>query len=160
MNNFLTSGNFLAILGASISALAGIGRAIGVGIAGQSAAGVVAEDPKKFGSTLILQALPGTQGIYGLLVAFIILNKIGLLGGGIVDLTSAQGGFFLAASLPVGIVGWISAIHQGKVAASGIMLIGKRPEEIAKAMVYAAMVETYAVLALLISFLMINGITI
>lgn len=160
MNNFLTSGNFLAILGASISALAGIGSAIGVGIAGQSAAGVVAEDPKKFGSTLILQALPGTQGIYGLLVAFIILNKIGLLGGGMVDLTAAQGGFFLAASLPVGIVGWISAIHQGKVAASGIMLIGKRPEEIAKAMVYAAMVETYAVLALLISFLMINGITI
>jgi V/A-type H+-transporting ATPase subunit K len=158
--NILTSGNFLAILGASVAALAGIGSAIGVGIAGQAASGVVAEDPKKFGSTLILQALPGTQGIYGLLIAFIILNKIGLLGGGMAELSAAQGGFFLAASLPIGIVGIISAIHQGKVAASGIMLIGKRPEEIAKAMVYAAMVETYAVLALLISFLMINGITI
>ncbi len=160
MNNILTNGNFLAILGASVAALAGIGSAIGVGIAGQSASGVVAEDPKKFGATLILQALPGTQGIYGLLIAFIILNKIGLLGGGMATLTAAQGGFFLAASLPIGIVGIISAIHQGKVAASGIMLVGKRPEEIAKAMVYAAMVETYAVLALLISFLMINGIAI
>ncbi len=160
MNNILVSGNFLAILGASVAALAGIGSAIGVGIAGQAAAGVVAEDPKKFGSTLILQALPGTQGIYGLLVAFIILNKIGLLGGNMAELSAVQGGLFLAAALPIGVVGIISAIHQGKVAASGIMLIGKRPEEIAKAMVYAAMVETYAVLALLISFLMINGIAI
>jgi len=158
--NILTDGSFLAIAGASIATLAGIGSAIGVGIAGQAAAGVVAEDPKKFGSTLILQALPGTQGIYGLLIAFIILNKIGLLGGGMAALSAAQGGLILAASLPIGIVGLISAIHQGKVAASGIMLISKRPEEIAKAMVYAAMVETYAVLALLASFLMVNGITI
>lgn len=158
--NILTNGNFLAILGASVAALAGIGSAIGVGIAGQAAAGVVAEDPKKFGSTLILQALPGTQGIYGLLVAFIILNKIGLLSGAMAELSAAQGGFLFAASIPIGIVGIISAIHQGKVAASGIMLVSKRPEEIAKAMVYAAMVETYAVLALLASFLMVNGVTI
>lgn len=158
MNELFQSGNFLAILGASVSAMAGIGSAIGVGIAGSAASGVVAEDPKKFGSTLMLQALPGTQGIYGLLIAFIILNKIGLLGGNMAALTTAQGGFFLAASLPVGIVGLVSAIHQGKVAASGIMLVGKRPEEIAKAMVYTAMVETYAVLALLASFLMVNGI--
>lgn len=156
----LMNGNFLAICGAALAALAGIGSAIGVGIVGQAAAGVVAEDPKKFGSTLMLQALPGTQGIYGLLIAFIIMNKIGLISGNMVDLTTAQGGFLLAAAIPVGIVGIISAIHQGKVAASGIMLISKRPEEIAKAMVYAAMVETYAVLALLASFLMVNGLTI
>ncbi|WP_326911097.1 V-type ATP synthase subunit K [Sedimentibacter sp. MB31-C6] len=158
--NVLTNGNFLAVLGAAVAALAGIGSAIGVGIAGQAAAGVMAEDPKKFGSALIMQALPGTQGIYGLLIAFIILNKIGMLGGGMAELSAAQGGFILSAALPMGIVGIISAIHQGKVAASGIMLISKRPEEIAKAMVFAAMVETYAVLALLISFLMINGVAI
>lgn len=156
----LLNGNFLALLGAAIAAMAGIGSAIGVGIVGQAAAGVVAEDPKKFGSTLMLQALPGTQGIYGLLIAFIILNKIGLISGNMVELTTIQGGLFLVASLPVGIIGIISAIHQGKVAASGVMLIAKRPEEIAKAMVYAAMVETYAVLALLASFLMVNGITV
>jgi V/A-type H+-transporting ATPase subunit K len=154
----LTMGGFLAILGAAVASMAGIGSAMGVGIAGEAASGVIAEDPKKFGPTLMLQALPGTQGIYGLLIAFIIMNKIGVLGGNIAALTTVQGLMFLAASFPAGITGTISAIYQGKVAATGIMLIGKRPEEIAKAMVYAAMVETYAVLALLASFLMVNGI--
>lgn len=157
--NLIFNGAYLAILGAAISALAGIGSAIGVGIAGQAANGVVAEDPKKFGQTLILQALPGTQGIYGLLIAFIIMQKIGLLGSaGLMDLSIPQGAYLLAASLPVGLVGIFSAIAQGKTAAASIMLISKRPEEIAKGMVYPAMVETFAVLALLISFLMINGI--
>ena len=154
----LTMGGFLAILGAAVASMAGIGSAMGVGIAGEAASGVIAEDPKKFGPTLMLQALPGTQGIYGLLIAFIIMNKIGLLAGNIAPLTTVQGLMFLAAALPAGLTGTISAIYQGKVAATGIMLIGKRPEEIAKAMVYAAMVETYAVLALLASFLMVNGI--
>jgi len=156
----LTMGSFLAILGASVAAMAGIGSAMGVAIADEAADGVIAEDPKKFGSTLMLQALPGTQGIYGLLIAFIILNKIGLLSGNMAPLSTVQGLMFLAAALPAGITGTISAIYQGKVAATGIMLIGKRPEEIAKAMVFTAMVETYAVLALLASFLMVNGIQI
>ena len=157
--NLLFNGSFLAILGASIAALAGIGSALGVGIAGQAASGVVAEDPKKFGQALILQALPGTQGIYGLLIAFIIMQKIGLLGGsGLIDLTIPQGAYILAASIPIGLVGIFSGYAQGKAAAAGIMLVSKRPEEIAKGMVYTAMVETYAVLALLISFLMVNGV--
>lgn len=159
--NLLFNGSFLAILGAAIAALAGIGSALGVGVAGQAASGVVAEDPKKFGQALILQALPGTQGIYGLLVAFIIMQKIGLLGGGgLLDLTIPQGASILAASIPIGLVGIFSGYAQGKTAAAGIMLVSKRPEEIAKGMVYTAMVETYAVLALLISFLMVNGIQI
>lgn len=157
---FLFDGNFFAILGASLAALAGIGSAIGVGIAGEAAAGVVAEDPDKFGQTLVLQALPGTQGIYGLLVAFIIMLKIGLLGGAMTPLTVQQGLYILAAAVPIGLVGIWSAIAQGKTAAAGIMMIAKRPEELAKGMVYAAMVETYAVLALLVSFLMINSIVI
>lgn len=159
--SLLFNGGFLAILGAAVAALAGIGSAIGVGVAGQAASGVVAEDPKKFGQALLLQALPGTQGIYGLLIAFIILQKIGLLGGGgLAALTTIQGASLLAAALPIGLVGIFSGIAQGKAAASAIMLISKRPEEIAKGMVYTAMVETYAVLGLLISFLMINGISI
>ena len=157
--NAIFNGNFLAILGAAIAALAGVGSAKGVGIAGEAANGVVAEDPKKFVQTLILQALPGTQGIYGLLIAFIIMLKIGLIGGSMVTLTTAQGFGILAAALPVGIVGIYSGIAQGKAAAAGIMLIAKRPEEIAKGIIYAAMVETYAVLALLVSFLMLNGMT-
>ena len=106
-----------------------------------------------------MQALPGTQGIYGLLIAFIVLVKVGMLGGdGMIDLTVAQGASIFAASLPIGLVGIFSGYAQGKAAASGIMLIGKKPSEMAKGMLFAAMVETYAVLALLISFLMLNSI--
>jgi len=157
---FNFSGHFYAMLGAATAALAGIGSAIGVGIAGEAGAGVMSEDPNKFGQVLVLQALPGTQGIYGLLISFIILLKVGFLGGnGLVDLTVSQGAYIFAASLPVGLVGIFSAIAQGKTAAAGIMLIGKKPGELAKGMIFAAMVETYAVLALLISFIMVNSIT-
>lgn len=153
------NGQVWALLGASMAALAGIGSAIGIGIAGEAAAGVVSEDPNKFGQVLVLQALPGTQGIYGLLIAFIILLKVGLLGGdGMIDITMAQGMYIFAASLPVGLVGIFSAVAQGKAAAAGIMLVGKKPSELAKGMIFAAMVETYAVLALLVTFLMINSI--
>ena len=151
----MISGNVWALLGAAIAALAGIGSAMGVGIAGQAASGVVAEDPKKFGKTLILQALPGTQGIYGLLMAFLIFIKVGLLGGGMIDLTLSQGLYIFASGLPIGLVGIWSGIAQGKAAASGIMLLGKRPEEMVKGIIYAAMVETYAIFALLISILML-----
>ena len=157
---FNFSGQFYALLGAALAALAGIVSAIGIGIAGEAAAGVVSEDPNKFGQVLVLQALPGTQGIYGLLIAFIILLKVGLLGGdGMVDITVSQGAYILASAAPIGLVGIFSAIAQGKAAAAGIMLVGKKPSELAKGMIFAAMVETYAVLALLISFLMINSIT-
>lgn len=156
--NLLFNGVFLAMLGAAVAAIAGIGSAIGIGIAGQAAAGVISEDPKKFGQTLILQALPGTQGIYGLLIAFLIMTKIGLLGSDPIDITMAQGAYIFASAIPIGLVGIFSGIAQGKASAASIMLISKRPEELAKGMVYPAMVETYAVLALLISFLMLNGV--
>ncbi len=160
MVDSLLNGQVLALSGAAIAAaLSGSGSALGVGVAGQAAAGVVSEDPNKFGQVLLLQALPGTQGIYGLLIAFIILVKVGLLGGdGMVEVSVVQGASIFAASLPIGLVGLLSGIAQGKAAASGVMLVGKRPSELAKGMLFAAMVETYAVLALLISFLMINSI--
>ena len=150
-----------ALCGAAIAVLlAGAGSAIGVGIAGQAAAGVVTEDPGKFAKVLILQLLPGTQGIYGLLVGFIVLSKVGLLGGGValaeVDVTT--GLLILAACLPIGIVGLISGRSQGKTAAASIGIIAKRPEQFGKAMLFPAMVETYAILALLISFLAVSGI--
>ena len=106
MVDSLLNGQVLALAGAAIAAtLGGIGSALGVGVAGQAAAGVVSEDPNKFGQVLLLQALPGTQGIYGLLIAFIVMVKVGLLGGdGMLDLTVAQGASIFAASLPIGIV--------------------------------------------------------
>lgn len=151
-------GIVFALLGAaSASLLAGIGSAIGVGKAGQAAAGVVTEDPSKFSKVLIMQLLPGTQGIYGLLIAFITLSQIGILGGS-ADISFAKGLLYLAACLPIAFVGLLSAISQGKAAASGIMMVAKKPDQMSKGMIFAAMVETYAILALLVSILAIFGI--
>jgi V/A-type H+-transporting ATPase subunit K len=153
------SGIVLALLGAALAVgLAGIGSAIGVGLVAQSAAGVVTEDPDKFGQTLLLQALPGTQGIYGLLTGFMIMQRVGVIGGGLLELTVVQGFSVLMASLPVALVGLVSAVYQGRAAAAGVGLIAKRPEELGKGIIFAVMVETYAVLALLASIMLLYGI--
>ena len=151
-------GMVFALLGAALAALmAGIGSAKAVGMTGEAAAGVVTEDPGKFGKVLILQRLPGTQGIYGLLIAFITLTRIGVLGGE--PVTSWQTGLlYLVACLPMAIVGLWSAIAQGKTAVAGISLVAKKPDQMGKSMIFAAMVETYAILALLVSILSIFGI--
>lgn len=152
-------GLVFALLGAAAAVfLAGAGSAIGVGIAGQSASGVVTEDPSKFAKVLIMQLLPGTQGIYGLLVGFITLSNIGLLGGGLADISSSTGLLILAACLPIGIVGLVSGIYQGKTSAASIGIVARKPEQFGKAMLFPAMVETYAILALLISILAVTAI--
>lgn len=148
-----------ALLGAALAVLlAGTGSAIGVGIAGQAAAGVVTEDPSKFAKVLIMQLLPGTQGLYGLLIGFITLSKIGIIGGGAVEMQVKTGLLILAACLPIGVVGLLSGIAQGKTAAASIGIVAKKPDQFGKAMLFPAMVETYAILALLISFLSVSGI--
>ena len=148
-----------ALLGAALAVLlAGAGSALGVGVAGQAASGVVSEDPSKFAKVLIMQLLPGTQGIYGLLVGFITLSKVGLLGGGIKEVSVATGLLILAACLPIGIVGLISGKSQGKTAAAAIGIVAKKPEQFGKAMLFPAMVETYSILALLISILAVSAI--
>ncbi|MCC0630239.1 V-type ATP synthase subunit K [Clostridioides sp. ES-S-0108-01] len=158
--NALGNGQFLAISGAAIAALfAGMGSAKGTSIAGQAAAGVVTEDPSKFGQLLVLQLLPGTQGLYGFIIAFLILSKAGIIGGDVIP-TSAQGLQLLMAGLPIGLVGLVSGIAQGKAAAAGVGIVAKRPEELGKAITFAAIVETYALLGLLVSFLAYNGIAV
>lgn len=149
------SGRNIALLGAALAAgLAGMGSAKGVGMVGEAASGLLTEDPSKFGKTLILQALPGTQGIYGLITAFLIIFKIGILGTP-VELTTAQGAYFLMASLPIAIVGYYSAVKQARVAVSGVNLIAKRPDEVGKAITASALVETYAIFAVLVSLLLV-----
>ncbi|MDE6501109.1 MAG: V-type ATP synthase subunit K [Ruminococcus sp.] len=151
----------LAILGASLATLfAGIGSAKGVGLVGEAAAGVVSVDPNKFSKVLILQLLPGTQGLYGLLTAILMLSRIGIIGGNAPELTTAQGIMFLGASLPIAIVGLFSGIAQGRAAAAGVGITAKKPEHNGKGIIMAAMVETYAILALLVSILLIYNIAI
>ena len=154
-------GTVYALLGAAAAVfLAGAGSAIGVGIAGQAASGVVTEDPSKFAKVLIMQLLPGTQGIYGLLVGFITLSNIGLIGGGVAAVGTSTGLLILAACLPIGIVGLISGICQGRTSAASIGIVARKPEQFGKAMLFPAMVETYAILALLISILAVTAIQI
>ena len=154
MDSYL--GLALAIAGAAIAALlSGMGSARGVGMVGQAAAGLISEDPSKFTKVLILQILPGTQGLYGFITAIMVMIKTKLLSGDPVMLTPQQGLAVLMACLPMALVGYFSAVAQAKVAASGVSVVAKKPEQQSKAMVLSAMVETYAVLALLISLLII-----
>ena len=107
---------------------------------------------------MILQLLPGTQGLYGLLIGFITLSKIGILGGGLAEVDVTTGLLILAACLPIGIVGLISGKAQGQTAAAAIGIVAKKPDQFGKAMLFPAMVETYAILALLISILSVTAI--
>lgn len=143
-----------ALLGAALAtALPGIGSARGIGIVGEAATGVVTEDPDKFGKALILQLLPGTQGLYGFVTTIIILTRIGLLGGSTPSL--GTGFFIFMAALPVALAGWKSAISQGRTAAAGIGILAKKPEHVMKGVLFAVMVETYALLGFVSSLLMI-----
>ena len=156
----MLSGLTLAILGAAFAVvLGGIGSAIGVGLAGQASSGVMSEDPDKFGSLLLLVALPGTQGIYGFLGAFLVILKLGLAGGTMATVNVSQGWQILFSCLPVAFTGLVSGIHQGKVCASGVYMVAKQPKDLMKPVILAALVETYAVLGLLITILIQNGIT-
>lgn len=151
-------GVVLALLGAVLAALlAGAGSAVGVGRAGEAAAGVVTEDPSKFGKVLILQLPPGTQGIYGLLIAFITLSQIGILGGDS-NISLAKGILYFLACMPMAIIGYWSALKQSRASIACIGLIAKRPDQLGKAIIFPAMVETYAILALLVSILAVTGI--
>jgi V/A-type H+-transporting ATPase subunit K len=149
----------LAISGSGIAAIAtGIGSAMGISMAGQAAAGVLREDPEKFGSLFLLVVLPGTQGFYGFITAFLTIMKLGLLGTATMLVSLDQGIQIFIACMPVTFAGFFSAILQGKVCTAGIHLVAQKADQAMKGVIFAAMVETYAVLGLLISFFMLNGI--
>ena len=151
----------IAIAGACLAViLGGIGSAIGVGLAGQASAGVMSEDPEKFGKLLILTGLPGTQGIYGFVAGFLALMRLGLIGGEMPALTTPQAWQVLFACMPVAFAGLISAIHQGKVCAAGVEMTAKQPADSGKAMVMGIFVELYAVLGFVITFLLLFNIQI
>ena len=154
------NGGALAILGAAVAVgLAGIGSAKGVGQVGEATAGLLSENPNQFGKAFLLMALPMTQGIYGLVIAFLIVFKCGLFTAGGMDnllaLSVEEGAYYLMSALPIGVVGLVSALKQARVSVSGINLLSKRPDQVMKAVTSAALVETYAIFALLISVLLV-----
>lgn len=143
-------GIVMATLGAALATLlSGIGSARGVGIVGEVATGLMSEEPEKFGKSLVLQLLPGTQGLYGFVIGLMVLGKLNA------SMTFQNGLGILMACLPVALAGYGSAIAQGRVAASGISLLAKNEEQNTKGIIYAVMVETYALLAFVISMIMV-----
>lgn len=155
---FAHSGLAIGLLGAGLAAcLAGAGSGLGTGIAGEAGTGLVTEDPSKFGKVMILQVIPGTQGLYGLVVWFFALLQMGVFGGNVnpLELTVVDGLRVACACLPMATGAAISAPAQGRVAATAVNLMAKRPDDWAKGIILCITVEFYAILSLLASFLML-----
>jgi len=157
---FLETGLGCTILGAIAAVMfGGIGSASGIRTAASQGAGVMAEKPELFGKLFILMGLPGTQGFYGFVYAFLAMVVTGLLGGE--PNVSPMGGLSIALiGLGAGVVFWRSAVFQGETAAAAINLTAKRPEESGRAIILPALVETYAIVALLAAILLLFSIPI
>ena len=146
----------LAFLGAALAVgMSCIGSAKGTGLAGEAATGILSERPEHFSKCLILQVVPGTQGLYGLVIWFFALYTMGAFSGGILPLTITQGMTVFVSCLPMAIGGWRSAIYQGRVAAASINIIAKKPDDWSKGIILCVIVEFYAILSLLASILLL-----
>ncbi|MBP1040067.1 V-type ATP synthase subunit K [Vagococcus sp. BWB3-3] len=151
MNN---GGLIFAALGMGLAILLpGIGSAKGVGMVGEAASGLMAEEPEKFGQTLIVQLLPASQGLYGFVIAIMTLTRL------TPAMTLQEGLFILVACLPMAIVGYPSAIAQARISVNGIALIAKDSEQMTKTIIYTVMVETYALLAFVSSLIILNAVS-
>ena len=154
-------GLIFTIAGAVIvMVISGIGSSIGVALAAQAAAGVMTEDPEKFGRMIPLVGVPGTQGFYGFLIGFLVLNKLNLLATQIIIPNLSQGIQIFSICLVVSLVESISAVWQGKVSVASIYIVAKKPEEAGKALVLPIFVEIYAILGLAAGFLLLQAVKI
>ena len=147
----------IAFLGMALTVgLCCIGSAKGTGMVGEAAAGLLCEAPEHFSKCLILQVLPGTQGLYGLVVWFFGLFTMGAFSGGIpADFSVTQGWTIFAACIPMALGGWLSALFQARVAAASINVVAKKPDDASKGIILAGVVEFYAILSLLASILLL-----
>ena len=150
------NGLFFAFLGAALAVgLSCVGSAKGTGIVGEAAAGLLSQQPEHFSKCLILQVLPGTQGLYGIVVWFFALYTMGAFSGGIQPLTVTQGLAIFSACMPMALGGLLSAIAQGRVAASSINIVAKKPGDWFKGTIMCGIVEFYAILSLLASVILL-----
>lgn len=153
-------GAMLVVLGAALAAgLPCVGSGFGCGYAGQAATGLLSEDPSQFSKCLILQVIPGTQGLYGTVTAFFALMRAGVLSGvAMSDIPLDLGMRVFAACIPMALGGWLTALSQGKVAAASVNIVSKQPNDWSKGMILCITVEFYAILSLLMSFLMLLNV--
>ena len=148
----------MALLGASLAVgLSCVGSAKGTGIAGEAGTGLLCEDPSKSGKVMILQLLPGTQGLYGMAVFFVALIRMSFMGN--ISLAAGMsievGCQFFAACMPMALGGLLSAIAQGRVAAASINIVAKKPDDYMKGVIMCGIVEFYAILSLVGTILLL-----
>jgi len=151
-------GTALAFLGAALAVLmCCIGSAKGTGMVGEAATGVLSETPEHFSKCLILQVLPGTQGLYGLVIWFFTLFVMGAFSGGInySAITVGTGFNIFVSCLPMAFGGMLSAFAQARVAAASINIVAKKPDDWSKGIILCVIVEFYAILSLLASILLL-----
>ena len=154
----MTLGFTIALAGGGLTAgLAAYGSSVGVGLAGEMASGVLSEDPDKFGSVLILQALPATQSIYGLVVAILVMVKLQIFGGAnaMYDLGLWDGVSVFGACIPAMFGELVSARWQGKVSVAAMGTVAKKPEAFGRSVILPAMVETFGLFALIATILIL-----
>lgn len=143
-------GFLLGALGVAFAVIfSGIGSARGVGSAGEAAAALTKEQPKKFSSALVLQMLPATQGLYGFVVGVVIIVNL------TPNLDALTGWSYLIAGLAVGFTGLASGTLQGRVSVAAMQILAQKPEHNTKGIILSAMVETYAILGFVISLMML-----
>ena len=146
-------GYTIAMIGiAACVLLCGIGSCIGLFKTSTAAAGVLGEEPKKFGKVMVLVLLPATQGIYGFIIGIIASGSITQ------TMTTAMGWAMVGAVLPMALSGLISAYFQGKSAANCIYAVGKQESLSGKLIVYPGMIEFYAILGLIISIMLVGNV--
>lgn len=149
-----------ALMGAVFAVIGGgIGSAIGLSSASNAAAGIVTEDAGKFGRILPLAAMPSTQGIYGFVTGFLVMILFDIPSAAEDVALTGHGGFeIMLACLPVAAVGLITGIYQGLTSAGASGMVARRDEDAGKALIFPALVETYAVFALIITVLILFGL--
>ena len=146
-------GYTIALIGIALCVLlCGIGSCIGLYKTSSAAAGVLGEDPKKFGKVMVLVLLPATQGIYGFIIGIIASGSVAQ------TMSTELGWAMFAAVMPMALSGLISAFFQGKSAVNCIYAVGKQESLSGKMIVYPGMIEFYAILGLIISIMLVGAV--
>jgi len=161
----MTAGHFsdwaliLAFAGAALATmLPCLGSILGVSMVGQAGSGLLTEKPELAGKVITLAVLPGSQGLYGMVISLLFIFTYTPLITQQVTVSDLQGVALFCAFLPVMFTCLTSALYQAKVCAAGMHMLAKDGRLAGRVITLAALVETYALLGFLISFFMLNAL--
>ena len=155
MNDLVAEEVWVALAVGLAAMIPGLVSAMSVHMVGVAAAAVTAEDPKKWSKLFVLEVIPGTQGFYGFIAGMLLMIGSGLFGGALK--AGVVGAAALVAMLPAVLQGF-TAYYQGRVCLAGVSATAKRSEAFTPSVIYAVMVETYAILGFITTFLLLIGL--